>query len=122
MASSSRRASAAGTLARERGEIEPTSAAERANTTRRERNVRLASFRIPSDSTRGGRSAPMPRLIPGPTVIEAQGTPPKLIREFAGRVNTGTSAVSVARMRSPQGWAEPGQRPEFDEFTIVLKG
>ena len=64
----------------------------------------------------------MPRLIPGPTVIEAQGTPPKLIREFAGRVNTGTSAVSVARMRSPQGWAEPGQRPEFDEFTIVLKG
>jgi mannose-6-phosphate isomerase-like protein (cupin superfamily) len=64
----------------------------------------------------------MPTLVAEPTRIPAAGTKPKLIDEFIGRVNTRTSAVSVAHMRSPQGWAEPGQRPEFDEFTLVLKG
>src|ERR1700730_18024879 len=64
----------------------------------------------------------MPTLVAQPTRIRAAGTKPKLIDEFIGRVNTKTSGVSVAHMRSPQGWAEPGQTPEFDEFTIVLKG
>jgi mannose-6-phosphate isomerase-like protein (cupin superfamily) len=54
--------------------------------------------------------------------IEAAGNKPKLIDEYIGRVNSKTSAVSVAHMRSPEGWVEPGQRPEFDEFTVVLKG
>src|SRR6187401_2219899 len=64
----------------------------------------------------------MPRLIAGPTVIAAAGNEPKRIEEFAGRVNSGHSGVSVARMVSPQGWQEPGQRPEFEEITIVLRG
>ncbi|HYM08760.1 MAG TPA: cupin [Terriglobales bacterium] len=64
----------------------------------------------------------MPTLVAQPTRIRAAGTKPKLIDEFIGRVNTQTSGVSVAHMRSPQGWEEPGQSPEFDEFTIVLKG
>ncbi len=64
----------------------------------------------------------MPRLIEAPIVIEAAGTKPKLIEEFVGRPSTGTSAISVARMRSPSGWEEPGQRPEFQEITVVLKG
>jgi mannose-6-phosphate isomerase-like protein (cupin superfamily) len=64
----------------------------------------------------------MPRLIENPTVIECVGTKPKLIQEFAGRVNSGHAAVSVARMISPSGWEEPGQRPEFEEITVVLKG
>lgn len=64
----------------------------------------------------------MPRLIAAPTVIAAAGTKPKRIEEFVGRVNSGESALSVAVMRSPQGWVEPGQRPEFDEFTVVLRG
>ncbi len=64
----------------------------------------------------------MPTLVAQPTRIRAAGTKPKLIDEFIGRVNTKTSGVSVAHMRSPQGWEEPGQTPEFDEFTIVLKG
>jgi mannose-6-phosphate isomerase-like protein (cupin superfamily) len=64
----------------------------------------------------------MPELIAGPTAIEAAGTKPKLIEEFVGRVNTGEARVSIARMTSPQGWVEPGQRPEFDEFTLVLDG
>jgi len=64
----------------------------------------------------------MPRLIDAPMVIEAAGTKPKLIEEFVGRPSTGTTAVSVARMRSPAGWEEPGQRPEFQEITVVLKG
>jgi quercetin dioxygenase-like cupin family protein len=64
----------------------------------------------------------MPRLIEAPTVIEAAGTKPKLIEEFVGGPSTGSSAVSVARMRSPSGWEEPGQRPEFQEITVVLKG
>jgi len=64
----------------------------------------------------------MPTLISSPTRIQAAGNKPKLIDEYIGRVNSKTSAASVAHMRSPQGWIEPGQEPEFDEFTIVLKG
>ena len=64
----------------------------------------------------------MPRLITGPTVIAAAGNKPKQIEEFAGRVNSGHGGVSVARMVSPQGWQEPGQRPEFEAITIVLRG
>ncbi len=64
----------------------------------------------------------MPTLIAEPTRIQAAGNKPKLIDEYIGCVNSKTSAASVAHMRSPQGWLEPGQTPEFDEFTIVLKG
>jgi ethanolamine utilization protein EutQ len=64
----------------------------------------------------------MPTLIPQPTRIEAAGNKPKLIDEYIGRVNSKTSNASVAHMRSPGGWVEPGQTPDFDEFTIVLKG
>jgi ethanolamine utilization protein EutQ len=64
----------------------------------------------------------MPELIAKPTRIEAAGNKPKLIDEYIGRVTSRTEAASVAHMRSPAGWVEPGQRPEFDEFTVVLKG
>ena len=64
----------------------------------------------------------MPTLLTQPTRIQAAGTKPKLIDEYIGRVNSQSSAVSVAHMRSPEGWTEPGQTPEFDEFTIVLRG
>jgi mannose-6-phosphate isomerase-like protein (cupin superfamily) len=64
----------------------------------------------------------MPRLIEQPTVIAAAGNKPKRIEEYAGRVNSGHEGVSVARMVSPEGWLEPGQRPEFEEITVVLKG
>jgi mannose-6-phosphate isomerase-like protein (cupin superfamily) len=64
----------------------------------------------------------MPRLLAGPTRVAAVGTPPKTIDEYVGRVNSATSGVSIAHMRSPAGWSEPGQRPDFDEYTIVLKG
>jgi ethanolamine utilization protein EutQ len=64
----------------------------------------------------------MPTLIPEPTRIQSAGNKPKLIDEYIGRLNTKTSAASVAHMRSPEGWLEPGQTPAFDEFTIVLKG
>jgi len=64
----------------------------------------------------------MPRHITSPTRIAAAGNPPKTIEEFVGRVNTATDAVSIARMISPEGWSEPGQRPEFDEYTLVLRG
>jgi mannose-6-phosphate isomerase-like protein (cupin superfamily) len=60
--------------------------------------------------------------IPKPTRIEAAGRPPKTIEEFIGRVNSQTDRVSIARMVSPCGWSEPGQTPEFDEFTVVLRG
>ena len=60
--------------------------------------------------------------IQKPTRIEAAGHPPKVIEEFVGRVNSQTDVVSVARMVSPQGWSEPGQTPEFDEYTVVLRG
>ena len=66
--------------------------------------------------------AKMPRLIERPTVIDATGNRPKQIQEFAGRVNSEHSAVSVARMVSPGGWQEPGQRPDFEEITVVLRG
>jgi mannose-6-phosphate isomerase-like protein (cupin superfamily) len=64
----------------------------------------------------------MPTLIPQPTRIEAVGNKPKLIDEFIGRVNSGHADLSIARMHSPGGWVEPGQTPEFDEYTVVLRG
>jgi len=64
----------------------------------------------------------MPRLIAAPTIVAAAGTKPKKIEEYAGRVNSGQAHVSVARMTSPAGWQEPGQRPEFEEITVVLRG
>lgn len=64
----------------------------------------------------------MPILIAHPTRIEAAGNKPKIIDEYIGRVNTQTEAASVAHMRSPSGWVEPGQRPDFEEFTLVLRG
>jgi mannose-6-phosphate isomerase-like protein (cupin superfamily) len=64
----------------------------------------------------------MPELIPTPTRIVAAGNKPKAIDEYVGRVNSRTTALSIAHMRSPAGWEEPGQRPEFDEYTVVLKG
>ncbi len=64
----------------------------------------------------------MARLIEQPTRIEACGDPPKVIEEFIGVVNSATQDLSIARMRSPQGWSEPGQTPEFDEYTVVLAG
>lgn len=64
----------------------------------------------------------MAKLIQGPTKIEAAGHPPKRIEEFIGRVNSQTSVLSIARMTSPSGWTEPAQTPEFDEYTVVLRG
>lgn len=64
----------------------------------------------------------MPRLVEAPAVVTAAGNKPKCIEEFVGRVNTGTPGLSIARMVSPQGWQEPGQRPEFMECTVVLRG
>ena len=64
----------------------------------------------------------MAKHIPQPTVIQAAGNKLKLIEEFVGRVNSSTAEVSIARMKSPSGWAEPGQTPEFDEYTVVLRG
>ena len=64
----------------------------------------------------------MPRLIAAPAVVQAAGSKPKQIEEFVGRVNSGHSGMSVARMVSPSGWQEPGQRPEFEEITVVLRG
>ena len=64
----------------------------------------------------------MPILIDKPTIIEAAGNKPKKIEEFAGRMNSGHSEVSIARMTSPEGWREPGQKPEFQEITLVLEG
>jgi len=64
----------------------------------------------------------MPRLIEAPSIITAAGNKPKRIEEYAGRASSGHSALSVARMTSPAGWQEPGQRPEFEEVTVVLRG
>jgi ethanolamine utilization protein EutQ len=64
----------------------------------------------------------MPTLIPQPTRIESAGNKPKIIEEYVGHINTSTAGLSVARMRSPEGWEEPGQAPEFDEYTVVLRG
>lgn len=64
----------------------------------------------------------MPVLIRAPKTVPAQGQPPKTIEEYVGRVNTGEQRISIARMKSPEGWVEPGQTPEFAEFTVVLRG
>ncbi|HUP58992.1 MAG TPA: cupin [Thermoanaerobaculia bacterium] len=64
----------------------------------------------------------MPTHIQHPSIVQAAGNKPKIIEEFIGRVNSATSDLSVARMKSPSGWVEPGQTPEFDEYTIVLRG
>jgi|SRR5579872_3300560 len=64
----------------------------------------------------------MPELIEGPAQLTAAGHPPKSIDEYVGRARTGEGRLSIAHMRSPAGWVEPGQRPEFDEFTVVLRG
>jgi ethanolamine utilization protein EutQ len=64
----------------------------------------------------------VPEIIESPSRVQAAGTKPKLIDEFVGRVNTGDERLSVARMQSPEGWQEPGQRPEFDEYTVVIDG
>ena len=74
---------------------------------------------LPATVTGISKILPPARAV---TVVEAAGNKPKLIDEYVGRVNSGTSALSVAHMRSPGGWVEPGQTPEFDEFTIVLRG
>ncbi|MCP4403991.1 MAG: cupin [bacterium] len=64
----------------------------------------------------------MPTFIEKPSIITAAGNKPKIIEEYIGRVNSQTEALSIARMKSPEGWIEPGQTPEFDEYTVVLKG
>jgi mannose-6-phosphate isomerase-like protein (cupin superfamily) len=64
----------------------------------------------------------MPILIENPAEVAAAGEPPKVIKEYVGAVNTGDMGLSIAHMRSPAGWVEPGQRPEFDEYTVVLRG
>lgn len=64
----------------------------------------------------------MPILIPDPSIIQAEGNKPKIIEEYVGRVNTNNATVSIARMKSPGGWEEPGQTPEFDEYSLVLRG
>jgi mannose-6-phosphate isomerase-like protein (cupin superfamily) len=64
----------------------------------------------------------MPTFIQQPSIVQAAGNKPKIIEEYVGRVNSKTEALSVARMKSPSGWVEPGQTPEFDEYTLVLRG
>ncbi len=64
----------------------------------------------------------MPTIIEKPSIVSAAGIKPKVIEEYIGRVNSKTNALSIARMKSPSGWIEPGQRPEFDEYTVVLRG
>ena len=64
----------------------------------------------------------MPTIIKNSTIVEAVGNKPKIIEEFIGRVNSLNEQISIAKMKSPEGWVEPGQKPEFDEYTIVLKG
>jgi mannose-6-phosphate isomerase-like protein (cupin superfamily) len=64
----------------------------------------------------------MPTFIKSPTTVQAAGNKPKIIEEFVGNVNSRTTAISMARMKSPEGWIEPGQTPEFDEYTVVLSG
>jgi len=73
-------------------------------------------------STPAAYSSCVPEIIESPSRVEAAGTKPKLIDEFVGRVNTGEERLSVARMQSPEGWEEPGQRPDFDEYTLVIDG
>jgi mannose-6-phosphate isomerase-like protein (cupin superfamily) len=85
------------------------------------RPVTLAGKRA-AGSPETGILAAMARLIQRPAIVQAAGNKPKRIEEFVGRVNSGDAAVSVARMTSPGGWQEPGQTPEFDEYTLVLRG
>src|SRR5580704_15498714 len=82
----------------------------------------LAGHRSCSNRPNNTQDQFMPTVIPQPTRIQSAGNKPKLIDEYIGRVNSKTSSASVAHMRSPAGWLEPGQTPTFDEFTIVLKG
>ena len=77
---------------------------------------------LPTDEVWVRTTVSMPQLISAPTRITAAGNKPKIIEEFIGRVNSGEQRLSIASMRSPSGWVEPGQTPEFDEFTLVLKG
>ena len=62
------------------------------------------------------------KKISSPSIIESAGNKPKVIEEYVGRVNSGTNSISIAKMSSPTGWKEPGQKPQFDEYTIVLRG
>ena len=62
------------------------------------------------------------KKISSPSIIESEGNKPKVIEEYVGRVNSGTNSISIAKMSSPSGWKEPGQKPQFDEYTIVLRG
>jgi hypothetical protein len=64
----------------------------------------------------------MSKFIEAPSIVKAKGNKPKIIEEYVGRVNTLTDDISIARMKSPQGWIEPGQTPEFEEFTLVIRG
>jgi hypothetical protein len=64
----------------------------------------------------------MSKFIEAPSIVKAEGNKPKIIEEYVGRVNTLTDDISIARMKSPQGWIEPGQTPEFEEFTLVIRG
>jgi mannose-6-phosphate isomerase-like protein (cupin superfamily) len=64
----------------------------------------------------------MPQFIESPSIIKAAGNKPKIIEEYFGRVNSKTEDISIARMKSPEGWVEPGQTPEFDEYTLVVRG
>ncbi len=88
--------------------------------------VRTSETRVPAFGAAGVGAQcdnpAMPRLISAPSRITAAGEPPKTIDEYVGRVNSGDAVVSVAHMRSPSGWSEPGQRPDFDEYTLVLRG
>ncbi len=77
---------------------------------------------MPTENIFSQKVSVMPKLIEKPTLIKAAGNKPKQIEEFTGRVNSGHAHVSVARMKSPAGWTEPGQRPEFQEITVVLTG
>jgi uncharacterized cupin superfamily protein len=83
---------------------------------------RRAGLAIDLPARSGEAHLDMPTLIESPTRVTAAGNKPKLIDEFAGQVNTGESRLSIAVMTSPAGWEEPGQRPEFDEWTLVLEG
>jgi mannose-6-phosphate isomerase-like protein (cupin superfamily) len=85
-------------------------------------NIKREVVELNSESRKLMTESRKPTLIPQPTRIQSAGNKPKLIDEYIGRVNSQTAAASVAHMRSPSGWIEPGQTPDFDEFTVVLKG
>jgi len=89
---------------------------------REAREWRIAAGKLPGGPDVNEPGGIMPTLIDKPTIIESAGNKPKRIEEFIGRVNSKTEAVSIAKMTSPSGWVEPGQTPEFDEYTVVLRG